>query len=166
MAATGRPPRRRTRLLLLRTLRVCRRHYGSLITLTALAVALSIALTSPSFSSGRSEEEEDVAASEPALTSADRLRLTQGFGRAVPPVAVPRVTYYLYDDEEERDLLTSILRRDYTDMTRKGLPNYIGEVHFLPVTTEAEEDYASFLVSEIVAWAKTDGVTVNVVDLR
>lgn len=147
--------------MVLRTLRVCRRHYGSLVTFAVLAVALSVALTSSSFSTRAAEQDTD-----PAPPPASRIRLTQGFGRAVPPQAVPRVTYYLYADEAERELLASILRTDFTAMARMGLPNYIGEVHFIRVTTEAEEDYASFLVNEVVAWAKTDGVTVDVVDLR
>ena len=147
----------RIRLLLRRSARVLRHHYGSLFTAAALAVAVTVALTSSSFSHRAVREVEPPAA--PIELSVDTLK-------PAPAPADPRVTYYLYEDESQRALLIDIVRRDYTAMSQMGLPNYIGEVNFLRVSTKAEEDYANFLVSEVVAWAKVGGLTVNVVDLR
>jgi hypothetical protein len=149
--------RQRIRRLLRRSARVLRHHYGSLFTLAALAVALTVALTNSSFS--RSADGEVAPPAAP-------IELRAGVATPVPAPADARVTYYLYEDEAQRALLMDILRRDYTAMTRMGLPDYIGEVNFLRVSTPAEEDYANFLVSEVVAWAKVGGLTVNVVDLR
>ena len=143
----------RIRLLLRRSARVLRHHYGSLFTAAALSVAVTVALTSSSFS------HRAVPPAAPIELSVDTLK-------PAPAPADPRVTYYLYEDESQRALLIDIVRRDYTAMSQMGLPNYIGEVNFLRVSTPAEEDYAAFLVSEVVAWAKVGGLTVNVVDLR
>lgn len=119
-----------------------------------------MALTSSSFTG-------HTASNQPApAPPATRIQLPVGFRTTIPPVGDTRITYYLYEDEEQRALLSDILRRDFTTMTRMGLPNYIGEVHFLRVSTQLEEDYASFLVNEIAAWAKTGGLTVSIVDLR
>jgi hypothetical protein len=144
----------------LRGVRIVRRHYGSMITVGVLGVALAVALTSSSFGGAASPD-----GGEP-VPPASKIQLSPGYRTAITAAPEPRVTYYLYEDERERELLTDILRRDFTNMTRMGLPNYIGEVHFLKVSTDLEEDYLSFLLSEVVALAKADGLTVNIVDLR
>jgi hypothetical protein len=158
--ALSRTSRRRAELVLRRALRVGRHHYGSFVTLTLLSGVLVIALTSSSFTGQTADNQPGPA------PPATRIELPVGFRTDIPPVGDTRVTYYLYEDEEQRSLLTDILRRDFTTMTRMGLPNYIGEVHFLHVSSQLEEDYASFLVNEIAAWARTGGLTVSIVDLR
>lgn len=130
-------------------------------TVAVLAGALTVALTSSSFTGRAASDQADVP-----VPPASRIQLAPGFRTDIPPVGDTRVTYYLYEDEDQRALLSDILRRDFTAMTRMGLPNYIGEVHFLRVSSELEEDYAYFLINEIAAWAKTSGLTVNIVDLR
>jgi hypothetical protein len=160
MTARGHAWRWRARLLLRRTVRGLRRHYGSLATAAVLAVALAVALTSSSFTGRAAGDAAD------APPPASRLQLQTGFRTDIPPAGEARVTYYLYEDEEERALLSDILRRDFRSMTLMGLPNYIGEVHFLRVSSQLEEDYASFLINEVAAWAKTGGLTVSIVDLR
>jgi hypothetical protein len=158
--ALGRASRRRAQLLLRRALRVGQHHYGSFVTLALLSGALVLALTSSSFTGHTASDQPSPA------PPATKIQLPVGFRTAIPPAGDTRITYYLYEDEEQRALLSDILRRDFTTMTRMGLPNYIGEVHFLRVSTQLEEDYASFLVNEIAAWAKTGGLTVSIVDLR
>jgi hypothetical protein len=156
----GRTRRWRAQLWWRRGLRTVRRHYGSLITVGVLGVALAVALTSSSFTSGGSQ------AGEEAAPPASKIQLTPGYQRNIAAAPGPRVTYYLYEDEQERAILTDILRRDFTNMRRMGLPNYIGEVHFLRVSTDLDEAYLSYLYNEVVALAKADGLTVNIVDLR
>ena len=160
MIAAARPLRRRARLILLQGLRVCRQHSGSMITFAVLSVALAFALTSSSFSS---RVESTIASPPPA----SKIQLPEGFRRAHPPVT-PRVTFYLYEDEAERKLYSDILRSDFTAMGRMGLPDYIGEVHFLRVVTEAEERYAAYLVTEMTGFAGEQGLSfsVRIVDLR
>jgi hypothetical protein len=160
MTTPSRASRRRARLVLRRTVRICRHHFGSFVTLAVLSVALGVALTSSSFSSGVARRN-----GEDAPPPASRIQVPDGFRLMIEP-ATPRVTYYLYDDEEKRILLSDILRRDFTSMARMGLPNYIGEVNFVHVASDAEEDNANFLINEVAIWAGTQGLTVGVVDLR
>ena len=152
--------RRRVRLIALQCLHAGQHHYGSAITFAVLSVALTFALTSSSFTS---RLDPDPAGPPPA----SRIQLPVGYKLAREPVT-PRVTYYLYADEADRKLYSDILRSDFTAMSRLGLPDYIGEVHFLRVTTEAEERYAAFLVMEMTGFAGEQGLSfsVRVVDLR
>jgi hypothetical protein len=160
MIAAAGPLRDRARLLLLQSLHVCRQHYGSMVTFVVLSVTLTLALTSSSFSSR-------VASSVANPPPASKIQLPEGFGRAHPP-AMPRVTFYLYEDEAQRKLFQDILRSDATNMARMGLPDYIGDVYFLRVADEAEEQYANFLVNEITSYTGVEGFSINlsVVDLR
>ncbi|HEU0074326.1 MAG TPA: hypothetical protein VFS30_09955 [Dehalococcoidia bacterium] len=160
MIALSRSSRRRAQLLLRRTLRIGQHHYGSFVTVALLSGTLVVALTSSSFTGHTASDQPSPA------PPASRIQLPPDFRTAIPPVGDARITYYLYEDEEQRALLTDILRRDFTTMSRMGLPNYIGEVHFLRVSNQQEEDYAAFLVNDVAAWAKTGGLTVSIVDLR
>jgi len=152
--------RRRVRLVALQCLRAGQHHYGSAVTFVVLGLALAFALTSSSFSS---RLDADTTSPPPA----SRIQLPVGYKLAREPVT-PRVTYYLYADEADRKLYADILRSDYTAMSRMGLPDYIGEVHFLRVTTEAEERYVAFLVTEMTGFAGEQGLSfsVRIVDLR
>jgi hypothetical protein len=157
MIATGRRRRRRARLLALLCLRTCRRHYLSAVSFAVLGVVLAFALTSSSII-------RDAEPEEPSPPAA-RLEVLV-VAAVVSAVQEPRVTYYLYVDENQRNLLQAVVRSDIYYLERQGLPNNIGEVHFLRVANETDELYVRFLLNELVSFTATEGIQVSIIDLR
>jgi hypothetical protein len=161
MIATSRQLRQRAIVAVRCCLRLARRHYGSAISFAVIGAALVLALTGSSSSRTSSQSSASVARS----TATNRIRLPAGFRQPLLP-AQPRVTYYLYDDDEQYALLRAVVRSDSAYIERQGLPNNIGEVHFLRIVTDEEQSAAQTELAAASTSAQERGYQFDVVDLR
>jgi hypothetical protein len=138
-----------------------RQHYGSAISFGVIGAALVFALTGSSAS--KSTNRGPSASTGSPVTNA--IRLPANFRQLLLP-AQPRVTYYLYDDDEQYALLRAVVRTDSAYIDRQGLPNNIGEVYFLRAVTNEEEADAQKVLAAASASAEERGYQFDVVDLR
>jgi hypothetical protein len=76
------------------------------------------------------------------------------------------VTYYLYDNDEQYALFRAVIRTDTAYIERQGLPNNIGEIHFLRAVTDEEKANAQTELASASATALENGYQFDVVDLR
>lgn len=151
--------KRRLRAVLLSALGLFRRHYLSGISFVVLSIALAVTLTSSSFSQSEDARRPRLSSEAPAAT---------GFRQRQPMTfpAQPRVTYYIYEDEAQRELLEESIHTDAVFLLRSGIPNTQGSTFFVKVSNEAEALYADFLINNLVSWAASQGYDLSVVDLR
>ena len=160
MTAASRLLRRRALLFLLRGLRVCGQHFASMVTFAVLGVALMITLTSSSFYDGAARTRED---SLPLESSG--LELLKGMKRD-EAFTTYRITFYVYSDEEQRRSLQEYLTAYSFYLRRQGYPDGIAEVNFLRVTSEADEEDARLLISQVGSWVAGRDIHLSVIDLR
>jgi hypothetical protein len=160
----GRRTRRRARALCLRSLRIVRHHYFSLLSAGVLGVTLVAALTSGSF---ELQDDASSAAAEPTPSLQPTANLGPVPSGATPVTAAHTVVYYFVDSQEQLNSLYGALHRDLVD---EALVDYkpLHEVTrvFMLVEDHPDEEEALELIREQSRHPPNNGTVIQFVDLR
>jgi hypothetical protein len=162
---SSRRRRRRLRVLLLRGLRLTRRHYLSLVSAVIVAVVFGVALTNASFEldAGVAAQPEAVAPSAP---------LPAATASPVPTPApteepAPKVVYYIVESVEQAWALAGARRADAVYFAAQGLPPFPPtSAYYVMYESREEELEGQRLLHELAYMAPNYGIDFYVVDLR
>jgi hypothetical protein len=157
--------KRHARRLGLRSLRVVRRHYFSLLSAAVLGVALMLTLSHSGIDSTRAEAPVTPEPPAPAVRTAPSSSPTP---TPAPEPPSRLLVYYVVDSEEQKQVLELAILSHTLDQAQRGTLGLAAPTfrYFLIARNADEEAQAIIFLDDLATMAPNEGYALRVVDAR